>query len=99
MWQGQPPSPAEERDRGIRKVRDWTAGLVAIAAALVAVFAGLAAYGFAGHNAIASADPSNASSTLPQDDQAPSFDRPQSPPGGFFNPGGGGGGRAVSGGS
>jgi len=94
MWQG--PSPAEERDRGLRKVRDWTAAFVLVAAGLVAVVAALAAGSFPGHAAAAA--PADVSSAGPSDDRSPS-EQPLSPPGGFFNPGGRGGGRVVSGGS
>ena len=97
MWQSPTPSPVEERDRGLQKVRTWTMGLVLLAASLVALIAGLAAGSFAGHTTAAASD---SPSTTSPDDQSSSSDQPQSPPGGFFNlGGGGGGGHAVSGGS
>jgi hypothetical protein len=103
MRQPAAPSPVEERNRGLQRLRSWTVASAALAAGLVVFFAFLAAGSFPGHSSDAAAaapqaqtDPSSDDAGLqPVPDQAP----PQAPPQGFF--GGGGGGRrgAVSGGS
>jgi len=102
MWNPQSPSPAERRDRGLGRLRAFTTASVVLAGTLVAVFAGLAARDFPGHD---SGAPANASAApQPEDSQQPAAADDnggtlQAPPGGFFGSGGGGRGRATSGGS
>ena len=115
MWQGQEPSPTEQRDRALDRLRRWTWGIALGAVGLVGLFSVMAAGSFPGRS---SNPPSGSASTGGGDDQAgsggdssqsfsPDFGggQPQAPGQGFFgsgsNGGGGfGGGRgAVSGGS
>lgn len=74
MWQGGQPSPVDERDRGLARLRSWTVGLVAAAGVLVVVLASVAAATFPGSSAAAT-DRSSGSSTpaAPSDDEQESM--------------------------
>ena len=113
MLQRYVPSPVEQRDRALARVRSWTWGFALIAAGLVGLFSILAASTFPGRS---SGTPGSSSAGQLAQDRGTSGDdsagqdqssqrrsgidssQVQGPPTGFF---GNGGGRlsAISGGS
>ena len=100
MWHGE-ASPVGGRERGLQRLRRWTASCVAIAAGLTLVFAFLAAATFPGRSTASAADTSSQPSggqgvQSTSGDQG--FAQPTPPPAGFFGRGGSGAG-ARSGGS
>lgn len=106
------PSPTEQRDRALDRLRRWTWGIAVGAIGLVGLFAIMAAASFPGR----SSNPSSGSASTGGgssdqssgggDDSSQTFSpdlgggsQPQAPNQGFFGSGSGGGRGAVSGGS
>ncbi len=104
MPQGAPPSAADERDRGLGRLRSWTTACVLAAAGLVATLSIVAAESFSGHGTDASAgasDPPSSAASQPAEDRSQD-DAPAvqvQPPPGPIGSGRGRRGSVTSGGS